>query len=202
MAVRSTMAALISRVRLLLSDPAGTSQIFADQDIQDVLDAGRQDVKNLLLIARPTFTGSTIQYLDYYSELTDWEDDVIFKQYLVVSVTPSVSEPIAGHWQFATTTLPPIYLSGKTYDIYRAAADLLERQSAQWALRYSMSVDGQSLQRNQAFQSLQQLARSYRMQQRATSISLTRSDVGTASTLVNGGLGPLEIDYLASGDGR
>lgn len=202
MAARSTMAALISRVRLLINDPVTANMTFTDDDIQNVLDAGRADVKNQVMIPKPTFSGSTIQFLDYYTELGDWEDDVVFKQYLVNVVTPSINEPIAGHWQFSQTMLPPIYISGKTYDIYRAAADLLERMAAKWVLSYNISVDGQSLQRSQAAIALQNLAKTYRMQQRAFGISLRRSDLRGASNLAGAGLGPLEIDYLGSGDGR
>jgi hypothetical protein len=200
MAVRDSMAALISRVRLLINDPAGSSPQFSDQEIQDVLDASRADVKNQVMIPKATFSGSTIQYLDYYTKLGDWEDDVVLKQYLVTLVTPSAAEPIAGHWQFAETTLPPICISGKTYDLYRAAADLLERLSARWAMSYSMTVDGQSLQRAQVMPALQALANQYRRQQRARTISFTRSDVRSRGQFA--GLGPLEIDYMASGDGR
>lgn len=202
MAVRSSMAALITRTRLLINDPAGASQIFDDQSIQDVLDASRLDLRNVPLTPRPTFSGSTIQYLDYYHPLGDWEDDVVFKQYLTVTVTPSVSEPIAGHWQFSTSTLPPIYLSGKTYDLYHAAADLLERWAAKVALNYAFSSDGQSFQRNQAQGMLLALAQKYRGQQRAGSIQLNRGDIAASGESLNLGLGPTPIDYMASGDGR
>src|SRR5436305_1289178 len=115
MAVRSTMAALISRVRLLINDSAGVAQVSDDQSIQDVLDASRVDYRYLSLAPAPTYSGSTIQYLDYYSDLTDWEDDVAFWQYRITQVTPSVQDNIVGHWTFAGTTLPPVYLIGKTY---------------------------------------------------------------------------------------
>lgn len=201
MPVRSSMSSLIARVRLLISD-TGTSPIFADQDIQDVMDESRLDVKNELLIQKPTFSGSTIQFLDYYSRLGGgWEDSVVLKQYLVNTVTPSLSEPIAGHWQFATTTLPPVYASGTVHDVYRASADLLERWAAKWALSYNISVDGQSLQRGQATQALQSLAKTYRMKQRAHVIEATRSDVRNTSTAAQA-LGVQEIDFMGSGDGR
>jgi hypothetical protein len=202
MAVRATMSALISRVRSLVNDTAGPSQIFSDQEIQDVLDFGRLDVKNQPLVPKPTFSGSTIQYLDYYAAVSDWEDDVVFKQYLTVTVTPSVSEPIAGHWQFSTTTLPPIYLSGKTYDIYRSSADLLDRWATKWALSYDFSSDGQSFRRSQAAQSLRDQAKAYRMQQRPRSISLVRSDLASDGRGNGLSLDPTAIDYMASGDGR
>lgn len=200
MTVRTTMATLISRVRLLINDAEGVCQIFTDQDIQDVLDASRADVKNEPLEPRATFAGATIQWLDYYAQLGDWEDDVVLRQYLITVVTPSLSEPIAGHWQFATTTLPPIYLSGKTYDLYRAAADLLERHAAKWTLSYAMSVAGQSLQRNQAHMMLLDMARQYRLKARAHRITTIRTDTAQhAGGLAGAGLGPLEIDRMAQG---
>lgn len=200
MSVRSTMAALIARVRLLINDPAGTSQVFADQDIQDILDASRADVKNGVMVPKPTFVGSQIQFLDYYTKLGDWEDDLVIKQYLINQVTPATSEPIAGHWTFSTTTLPPLYISGKTYDLYRAAADLLERQAAMWVLRYTVNVDGQSLQRGQVTTALQNLAKTYRMKQRAGTIHTVRSDIRQPGMLAGVGLGPTTLDYLASGN--
>ena len=204
MAVRASMTALIARVRLLINDtlPSGNGQVFSDQNIQDVMDESRQDYTNLVLEPRPTFSGSTIQWLDYYSELGGWEDDYVIKQYLINPVTPSLSEPISGHWQFASTTLPPLYITGKLYDVYRSAADLLERQAAQWVLRYSVSVDGQNLQRGQVVTMLQDLAKTYRRKQRAMSIQLKRTDIGNPAERPSSGLGPLEIDYMADGHGR
>lgn len=200
MAVRSTMAALISRVRSLTNDPAGASQTFDDQMIQDVLDASRMDLRNEALKPVPTFVGTSIQYLDYYHTLGDWEDDYVLKQYLTVVVTPSSAEPIAGHWIFAATTLPPVYITGKTYDIYRSAADLLERWAAKWVLSYSMTVDGQNLQRGQVTTALQGLARTYRMKQRAHTITTIRTDINGRAQAVS--LSAKEIDLMGSGDGR
>lgn len=198
MAVRSTMSALIASVRILINDP--NADVFPDQTIQDVMDESRADYKNAVLIPKPTFLGSQIQFLDYWHPLGGWEDGYQIKQYLINSVTPSVLEPIAGHWQFAATTLPPLYISGSLHDRYRAAADLLERQAAMWVLRYNVSVDGQNLQRSQAATALQNLAKTYRMKQRAGTIHTVRSDIRQPGMLAGAGLGPLEIDYMASGN--
>ena len=198
MAVRSTMAALISRVRLLINDPSGGSQIFADQDIQDVLDESRTDMRNVQLRAEPTYVGNTISYLDYYSDLGGWEDDFVLKQYLITVVTPATSEPIVGHWTFASTTLPGVYITGKQYDVYRAAADLLERWAAKWVLAYSFTSDGQSFQRAQASQQLLKQADSYRRKQRAMSIGFSRGDLNTGAGNAPS-LGPTAIDYMGSG---
>jgi hypothetical protein len=196
------MTALIQRVRILTNDllPANSGQIFDDQTVQDVLDASRMDVKNGRLTPRPTFNGSSLLYQDYYSELGDWEDDAVFKQYLTVSVLPSSLEPIAGHWGFTTSVLPPVFISGKSFDIYRAAADLLERQAAKWTLEYSFTSDGQSFQRGQAIQNLLMLAKGYRQKQRPRSFSFGRSDL-RGDNGVNLGLGAIPVDYLADGNG-
>jgi hypothetical protein len=198
MAVRSTMASIITRVRLLINDTAGASQIFDDQNIQNVLDDSRLDISNAALQPYVSFSGGTPVYLDYYHNLGSWEDNVVLKQFLTVLVTPSASEPIAGHWSFAATTLPPVYITGSTHDIYRAAADLLERWAARLVLEFDFTSDGQSFHRSQAATALQNLAKTYRRKQRPTSIAMVRDDIvaGKQDAL---GLGPHAIDYMAKG---
>ena len=198
---RSTMANLILRMRDLINDAPGASQVWTDDQIQGVMDASRQDIGNAVLTAFPTYSGSTIQYLDYYSDWTDWEDDVVLKQYLTQVVTPSASENIVGHWTFATNKFPPVYISGKTYDVYRSAADLLERWAAKWVLSYGFSSDGQSFQRQQAATMLQALAKTYRQKQRPRSIIATRSDLVGASQGTDNPLAARPIDYFSSGQG-
>lgn len=177
MAARSSMAALIGRVRTLINDPAGASQIFTDQTIQDVCDESRLDVVNVPLRATTTYSGGALQYLNYYSEYGGWEDDYVIKQNLMTTVTPSSAEPIAGKFSFSTSTYPTLYITGKQHDIYHAAADLLERWAAKWALSYDMTINGQSLHRSQAANALQKLAKTYRRQQRPSTISVKRSDL-------------------------
>ena len=58
MAVRSTMSAIITRVRVLINDPSSASQTFDDQTIQNVLDDSRQDYVNESLTTRPTLLSS------------------------------------------------------------------------------------------------------------------------------------------------
>ncbi len=198
---RSTMANLILRMRDLINDAPGASQVWTDDQIQGVMDASRQDIGNAVLTAFPTYSGSTIQYLDYYSDWTDWEDDVVLKQYLTQTVTPSASENIVGHWTFATNKFPPVYISGKTYDVYRSAADLLERWAAKWVLSYGFSSDGQSFQRQQAAHMLQTLAKTYRMKQRPRMITATRSDLVGTSQGTDNPLAARPIDYFSSGQG-
>ncbi len=198
MAVRSTMTQIIGRVRTLINDPSSASQIFDDQTIQDTLDDSRRDYVNEALTTAPTYVSGTIQYLNYWHELGSWEGGVVLKQFLYNTVTPSASDLIAGYWSFAATTLPPVYLTGSTHDLYRASADLLERWAAKWVLNYDFSSDGQSFRRSQAATALQTLAATYRGKQRATSIGFTRADLQSAG-MASVGLEATEIDYMGSG---
>src|SRR5260221_5499202 len=109
MPVRASMAGLIARTRLKIFDPAGASQVFSDQDIQNVLDESRQDLYNQPLEPQWTYSGSTTGVLDYLAtnEIGDCEDDIVLKQYLTVVVMPSLIDDIMRHYTFAQSTLTP-----------------------------------------------------------------------------------------------
>jgi len=197
MAIRPTMANLIAEIRTMVGDTNISCQQFGDQEYQDTMDNTRLDVNYLQLAPYPTFSGSTIRYLDYYSDLSNWEDDLTLWQWRINQKIPSMSENGTGHWQFETSILPPVYLIGKTFDIYRNAADMLDRLSAKWATSYNMTVDGQSLQRGQVITNLQALAKSYRLKQRAGVIKTFRTDLSTQTAGPR--LKASEIDYISSG---
>ncbi len=201
MPVRATMANLIARVRVLINDPASVNQQFSDQIIQDIMDESRMDVVNGSMIPKPVYSGASLLFLDYFTELGGWEDGAVIKQNLSIPVTPSLIEPIAGHFQFATTTLPPLYITGSIHDVYHCAADLLERWSASWVMSYTVNVDGQSLQRGMVAPAMMALAKTYRRQQRAGTISMTRSDLAGTGTEDALSLAPRNIDYFSSGQG-
>ncbi len=58
MAVRATMQDLITLVRTMISDPQGTSQQFNDQQIQDRLDASRDDIRYESLQMAPSIVNT------------------------------------------------------------------------------------------------------------------------------------------------
>jgi hypothetical protein len=198
MAVRSTMSALISRVRLLINDTA-TTPVWSDQQIQDIMDEARADMYNIALIPKPTFSGSSVSYLDYFSELGGWEDDYVLKQYLTVVVTAASAEPIAGHFHFSSNTFPPLYITGKLFDVYRSAADLLERWASQYTLQFDFSSDGQSFHVSQVQDQLRKQAQAMRRQQRATTIAMKRGDLAGDAQNRGLDLGPRDIDYFSQG---
>lgn len=172
--------------------------MFADQDIQDALDQYRDDIRYESLRIAPSIVNNantngqaqTI-FADFYSEYQWWEDSPTLQGQDANGaawkvLTPLASEPIVGHWQFELDVytsgtvpgqLPPVFATGRIYDIYASAADLLEIWAAQLAGAYDITVDGQSLRRSQLMTAKQALAEQYRRRAKVRTSRMIRSDV-------------------------
>jgi hypothetical protein len=101
-------------------------------------------------------------------------------------LTPASSDLIVGHWQFENSVftngtvpgqLPPVFATGKVYDVNCAAADLLEFWAATLAGAYDVTVDGQSLRRSQLMTAKLALAEYYRRKAKPKLSKLDRHDV-------------------------
>lgn len=201
MPVRSAMSDLIAKVRLMIADPAGTNQHFLDQDVQDYLDASREDIRYEPLTIAPSivnnsYTNNTPQtiFADYYSKYGWWSSDVVLQGIDTNNqpwkvITPLASELLLdmAHWQFELDVyntgtsvpgqLPPIFATGFIFDVYGAAADLLEIWGASLAGAYDITVDGQSLRRSQLMTAKFALAEKYRMKAKPKLSKMVRGDV-------------------------
>lgn len=197
MAVRTTMAQIIARTRLMIGDPASPTQQFQDQDIQDTLDQSRDDLRYEGELIAPSIvnTASTGNqaatiFADYYSKYQWWEQDVVLQGYFNgaawVVLTPVALDYIVGRWQFEINVfttgtvpgqLPPVFATGKVYDLNCAAADLLEMWAATLAGAYNISVNGQSLQRSQLMTAKLTMAGYFRRLAKPKLAMLRRNDI-------------------------
>lgn len=173
---RPSMAQLINLVRDLIGDPAGAKQVFTDDQIERSLDVHRWEFRYLPLKALVTVTSGNTEYLDWYSEEQYWEDDVVLHDTDYNTLTPSSSDPMHGRWTFSVHQ-PFVLISGKVYDPYGAAADLLEMWAGKVALDFDVSLDGASMQRSQKQKALRDLAEHYRRQQRIIHGRQVRNDL-------------------------
>ena len=184
MPVRSSMSDLITRVRRYIGDPASSSQQFEDWEIQDALDDGHQYiVRYAPLRPGPTLqVGGLYDFLDYYSDVGNWESDEKLTWVDFSIITPTSSDRIAGHWvvpqQTPVGVYPPVYITGKFYDLYGASADILERWCASLAdTTFNFSADGTSFSAGKIIDTKMALADQYRRKAFATSHRATRADV-------------------------
>jgi hypothetical protein len=198
---RSTMAALITKVRSLINDPSGGGQVFTDDDIQDQLDAlpVRLNIRYealtpapVILNAASTNNIAVLIWCDYYSRFQWWEDDVVLEGTNVNTLaswkvlTPATSENFFGHWAFESSVFtsgtapgqyPPVFATGKSFDVWLAAANLLEMWSARYTLAYNVTTDNQIFLRGQILDAQIKLAEQYRRRARAVSVTPLRMDL-------------------------
>lgn len=159
---RTTMMALIDRLRKLINDPAGTDEVFTDDDLQGFLDGGRVDVFGELLSSVPELVNGTTLYRAHLSQQGMWESDVALVDGSGVTLTPTTSDCMVGRWDFTAGQAPPVRVTGKYYDLNDAAATALEAWAAREALAYDFSADGASYRRSQKAENLRALAATFR----------------------------------------
>lgn len=201
MPVRSSMAQIIARVRLMIADPAGASQFFADQDIQDTCDETVDFVRYEQLQIAPTIinTASTgnqpaVIFIEYFSRFQWWESSAVLQGIDIPTngawkvLTPSQADYINGRFwfepsatEFTSPTVPgqypPVFCTGQIFDLNWVAADLLTIWGAQLSSAYNISVDGQSLQRSQLMTAKLTLADLYRRKAKPRVAKLNRNDI-------------------------
>lgn len=129
---RAAMASIITLVRGLINDPAGASQQFTDDAIEDQLDLTRtyRLKEELTALAEPAGT-----QLKFQSAYRYWESDLSLTNPAGTVLTPTSSDPISGYFVFGSTQ-SAVYATGFTYDVYAAAAELLTL----WAGRIEQDV--------------------------------------------------------------
>lgn len=185
MAIRASSVDAIAKLRLLIGDRASATQQFSEQQLQDALDRVRQEVRYEVLRPYATYTPTGIQYRDFYSSWGYFESDVTLLDGGYNTITPSTSELLLdnAHWTFALGQgqYPPVFALGKAFDIYRAAADLLEYWAAAGAADFAFSADGGSFHPEQVAQARLKLAQMYRAKQRPIVVQMVRDDVDTAA---------------------
>jgi hypothetical protein len=204
MPFRPTLLNLVAEVRDLIGDQDNGSQKFNNLQIQNALDESRSDPRYEMLTAAPTITkttGNTAQFvwIDYYSKFQYWEIDAAVVQWGdYTQRTALASEFIVGHWQFVYLQppgqmvpdsqypgqIPPLYVTGRTYDIYAAAVKLLKMWKADIkTCTYDFSTGGQSFRRGTILQTINELIADYSRQMRFRQISLVRCDSAEPYTI-------------------
>lgn len=189
---RDTLSDLRSQLRVMgaagFNDATlGTVTFWSDDHLDAVLDRHRQDVRREQLQARYTVSaGGTPVYQDYYSDYGNFEATSGGTALFVVEdgtgadVTSGYTADYSrGLVTFAANTLGSVYyLTGRSYDLNAAAADVWRTKAAQAASSYDISTDNHSLSRSQIMAQALQMAEYYSMQSGPQMTTLYRSDNG------------------------
>lgn len=193
MSVRATMSDLIARVSLMIAEPSNTN--ITQQEVQDKLDECRVDIWQALLTPRLTFGTTGMLYNDYYyipggdprgRGIGFFEANEVLINGSFATISPVTSEELTGHWTF-NNQLPPVMIRGRYFDIYRAAADLLDYKIANLAATsLDFTSDGQSFHLSQQLTFLEKMRTDYRGKQRAVTYHTHRLDADTDSEAMPG----------------
>jgi hypothetical protein len=174
MTARTGMANLITELRGLAE--AGTadysvssSTYWSDDHLQDVLDLHRTDIVFEQLAPLPTYgtANGTLIYNTYkssygYYEQTTGGTAVFYVQDGTGAVqgtaayTPDYRRGVV---QFAADTSgTTYYLTGRSYDLDAAAADVWRRKASHYASSFDFSTDNHSISRSQLYQHAMEMA--------------------------------------------
>jgi hypothetical protein len=175
---RETLAKLRSRLRRLVADPAGSNQVWADEELDDALDHNRREARYAHLKEIETIQPSgSVLYLIYEAGVGDWEDGAALTDSSFNPLTTGITEDLlTGRWTFTTMPNRPVHVTGFYYDLYGAAVEILENWQAREKLSFDAQADQQSFKRSQKFEMLAQMADRYRGQMWAGSACLIQSD--------------------------
>lgn len=171
------MEALIARVRRLIADAAASPR-FTDDQIEAELDAGRRDVDHVALfpvISRDA-AGTELR-LVWASDRSPWEDEATLTGPAGIVVAADAEDAFNGRWTFNVHTYGPLRVTGTYYDLYGAAADLLEEWAASEAGQFDFATRQQSFKRSQATTGRRAMAQVYRRKALPSVGDMVREDV-------------------------
>lgn len=163
MAVRTSMSYIITFVRDLIDDPAGGTQKWTDQQIQDRLDLNRLDLYIQDLHEVDTLTSAgRIEWHDFFSKLPFWETDYVIQELDGTASTPNTAEPLIGKFHYTAHQSHPIVITGKVYNVYGVAATLMTMWISEIRAQVQMwTADGTTVQRIGQISAMQNLADRY-----------------------------------------
>lgn len=180
--MRLALLPLIARLRLLVGDAAGTTQTWTDDELELALDSHRHDWWYWRLTAIPTVTAGTTEYHTFVADDIDgiWDSDTLL--YAADQATILTADSVnltVGQWTFTADQADnlPLYASGRTYDLYGAAVDILGQWQARLKLdSFDFDTEDESFKRSQKLAAIDELIGTYRTQMQPSTGRLVRGD--------------------------
>jgi hypothetical protein len=192
---RVGMDSLIQRVRDHASCgesdyTIGVTSYWTDDQIQGHLDRNRESIRDeQLSIVSTVAADGTTEYYEYFSTAGNYEEstggtavlylrDGTGSRISIGEYTPDYNN---GRFVFAANTAGTVlYLTGESYDVEGAAADVWEQKAAHVADRFDFTADGASFTVSQMIRQYKDQAARLRAMSPSSGISshtLQRSDI-------------------------
>ena len=168
--VRAGMVYLVDIVRRMVNDLRGVSMQFDDLAIQESLDQNRRYSDYFPLNpVRTIFQGGSVDYFTFEAPRGYWEGTVgltlVDGGYgtLTPGTADNKTDLLTGRWTFGTAPTRPVMVTGWTYDVYGASADLLDQWLSTKVGGFDFSTDGLSYKRSQEYSQIAATSAQYRL---------------------------------------
>ena len=191
MAARTSMADLITAFRGMTSAGSAeytvnTTTFWTDEQLQTVLDRHVTYIRDELLKPEHAIeSGGSASYYDYQSSYRFFETTdagtarfiIKDESYDEVGTAAYTVDYPRGLVTFGTTTLGVSrFLTGFTYDLNAAAADVWGQKAAHYVTAYDVSTDNHSLKRSQIIQGCLTMSKEYASGSQVFSVTIDRGD--------------------------
>lgn len=172
MTVRDSMVDLISRMREIISNDDINASI-TDEQLQRYLDSHREHFTKLELTGNEQIDGS---YSDeWIADEVRWDKSAIISDKNNIIVVPEYADEIIGYWK-TSIGYPELYVTGWVYDIFNAAADVIEQYSGQMADYFDFSADGASFNLSQKRANFTKMVSDLRARGKIKTVRQVRND--------------------------
>ncbi|MCA9366867.1 hypothetical protein KC887_01215 [Candidatus Kaiserbacteria bacterium] len=170
---------VVTQVAKLIGD--ASFENFNYEDVETAVQQRRVEMRYETCTPLETrASGGAITYLTYTAPngWGWWDEAATFTNSNYTALTPATSDWNAGRWTFSSEPTRPVRITGFTYDVYAAAADLLENRAAYVSEDISaFSVAHGSFTYANKRTGPMQMAQRYRAMQRPSVATVYRTDI-------------------------
>jgi len=183
--MRTGMSDLVQTVRELSNAgtgefTVGTVSYFSDDHIQTALDNHRRDFQFMPTQVEPEQAVGSVVYKEFRTEPYIESGTLFYLQTAGGTVTGTALYSVdytRGIVTFTNDTKgTAFYATGRTYDVYSAAADIWDRKASNVANQVDWSSDNHSVKNSQVFQFYQKQAANMRSMGKENSVTIYRGD--------------------------
>lgn len=183
--MRTGMSDLVQTVRELSNAGSAEFQVgattyFSDDHIQTALDNNRRDIRYEPMESYPEQVVGSLVYKEFHTE-PYLESGTVF--YLQTAGGSAVGTSLysvdytRGVVTFTNDTAgTAFYATGRTYDVYTAAAEIWDRKASNVANQVDWSSDNHSVKNSQVFQFYQKQAQNMRGMGKQNTVTIYRGD--------------------------
>jgi len=189
---RASMADLVAILRGLTNTGAvdykvGGLPYWSDKQLQTVLDRHMQTVRHEALTPIDQVGSATVNYYDYQSSRRFFESTSAGTARFIiqdqtggtVGTAAWTADYPSGLVTFGTDTGGQVrYLTGFSYDMNAAAADVWAQKASHYAEAYDFATDNHSLKRSQLIDQCLRMSKEYAAGAAIQMVSVDRSDMG------------------------